>query len=493
MNFEIATRRMPLRSDSAEIFRSLFAASPYAFWLDSNSEDKEYARFSFLGDCSGPHAYRLHNFVSGNTLVVRNNGTSEEFATNLFEFLEQQLNATKVKDEEDLPFNFRGGFVGYLGYELMFVTENVHGHTSSLPDATLLFVDRFLAVDHATDSLYLIALHRNDASAAEDWFIQIESALAEIKPSKDRHFPIVSLCHPHDVEPYLLHDRTAYLHQIAAVKEQIIQGQCYEVCLTNRVRLPIAQNGAREVLRAYLALRHINPAPYACFLRLDSISVLCSSPERFLKTGQDGVVEARPIKGTIGRGVDSVEDDANKQRLLSDERFFSENLMIVDLLRNDLSRTCVPGSVHVPALMQVESYATVHQLVSTVRGTLQQSPVQCVARCFPGGSMTGAPKKRTLEIINALEGSPRGIYSGAIGYFSLNGTVDLNVVIRTIVLNGSIAEIGVGGAVIHLSNAEEEYNEMLLKALAPFSAMATLAAVSPPYPTVTVEEREGPR
>jgi len=147
-----------------------------------------------------------------------------------------------------------------------------------------------------------------------------------------------------------------------------------------------------------------------------------------------------------------------------------------------LSRTCVPGTVHVPALMQVESYATVHQLVSTIRGDLEQPAVRCVAQCFPGGSMTGAPKRRTLEIINALEGSPRGIYSGAIGYFSLNGTVDLNVVIRTVVLDGSIAEIGAGGAVIHLSDAEEEYDEMLLKALAPFSAVAIL-----------MEDREGPR
>jgi anthranilate/para-aminobenzoate synthase component I len=492
MNFAIATRRMPLCSDSAEIFRSLFAASRYAFWLDSNSEDREYARFSFMGDCAGPYAYRLHNFVQERTVVVRNNGITEEFATNVFEFLEQQLSATTVKEDYELPFNFRGGFVGYLGYELMSVTEQVYGQTSSIPDATLLFVDRFLAVDHATDELYLIALHQDDPSAAEGWFIQIESALGAIAPSRDRDFPVVSLCHPHDVEPYLLRDRTAYLNQIAAVKEQIIQGQSYEVCLTNRVRVPVAQSGAREVLCAYLTLRHINPAPYACFLRLDSISVLCSSPERFLKIGPDRVVEAKPIKGTMRRGIDSVEDDANKQRLLSDERFFSENLMIVDLLRNDLSRTCVPGTVYVPALMQVESYATVHQLVSTIRGDLQQSSVQCVAQCFPGGSMTGAPKKRTLEIINALEGSPRGIYSGAIGYFSLNGTVDLNVVIRTVVLDGSNAEIGVGGAVIHLSDAEEEYDEMLLKALAPFSALATLG-MSPPYPCLRVEEKEGPR
>jgi para-aminobenzoate synthetase len=482
MNFEIAARRMSLRSDCAEIFQSLFADSPYAFWLDSNSEDKEFARFSFMGDCFGPYSYRLQNFVQGHTIVVRNDGTTEEFDTNLFEFLEQQLKSMTVKEDENLPFDFRGGFVGYLGYELMAVTEQVYGHTSSIPDATLLFVDRFVAIDHATNELYLVTLHQDDPSAAEGWFNYIEDALGEITTSKGRRFPAVSLCHPHDVEPYLLHDRTAYLNQIAAVKEEIIQGQSYEVCLTNRVRVPVAQNGAREVLCAYLALRHINPAPHACFLRLGSISILCSSPERFLKIGPDRVVEAKPIKGTTRRGVDSVEDDANKQRLLSEERFFSEHLMIVDLLRNDLSRTCVPGTVHVPALMQVESYATVHQLVSTIRGDLEQPAVRCVAQCFPGGSMTGAPKRRTLEIINALEGSPRGIYSGAIGYFSLNGTVDLNVVIRTVVLDGSIAEIGAGGAVIHLSDAEEEYDEMLLKALAPFSAVAIL-----------MEDREGPR
>jgi para-aminobenzoate synthetase len=478
VNYQFVSRKLSLSLPTASIFEMLFMHAPYAFWLDSSRHEPGLARFSFLGAGDGPESYRIESYVEGGTRLVRASGETEEVDLDVFSFLEQRL-VSNVQVDPALPFDFYGGFVGYFGYELMAVTEQVPGHASAMADAMLLFVDRFLAVDHATGDLYLVALHQGDPAASVAWCDYVEDVLRTRTASKPQCDAPARLLDPGDVEPFLLHDKAAYLRRIALAKQKILEGESYEICLTNRVRVPIASNASEDLFGAYLALRQINPAPYACLLRFGPTSVLCSSPERFLKISPDGVVESKPIKGTMRRGATEREDESNRQHLLTDEKFFSENLMIVDLLRNDLTRSCVPGSVHVPALMQVESYATVHQLVSTIRGVLEQAPVRCVARCFPGGSVTGAPKRRTLEIIDDLEGAPRGIYSGAIGYLSLNGAADLNIVIRTVVIHNAVAEIGVGGAIIHLSDAEEEYEETLLKALAPFSAIASLAATTP--------------
>jgi para-aminobenzoate synthetase len=212
-------------------------------------------------------------------------------------------------------------------------------------------------------------------------------------------------------------------------------------------------------------MRKINLTPFASLLEFDDASVISASPEGFLRITPDRIAESKPIKGTRPRGCTADEDDALRRGLLTSEKERAENLMIVDLVRNDLTRVCMPGSVHVPTLFGVETYASVHQLVSTVRGTLRPG-ADAVRALFPGGSMTGAPKVRTMAILDRLEGSARGVYSGAIGYFSLSGTADLSIAIRTIVSTGGRAEFGVGGAITALSEPEAEYQETLAKAAA---------------------------
>ena len=279
--------------------------------------------------------------------------------------------------------------------------------------------------------------------------------------------------------------REQYLADIARCQAALTAGESYEVCLTDQIHTDASPNP----WDLYRLLRRRNPAPFSAYLKLGELAVVSSSPERFISVGRDRGVEARPIKGTTPRAADALRDDAQREWLLNDEKTFAEHLMIVDLLRNDLGRVCELDSVRVPQFMIVEPYPTVHQLISTITGTLAESrtPVECVRACFPGGSMTGAPKLRTMGLIDDIEREARGVYSGAIGYFGLDGSVDLNIVIRTIVMRPGATTIGAGGAIVMQSDPQEEFEEILLKARAPMATIAEAVTGSRDQRAWTVE------
>jgi len=367
-----------------------------------------------------------------------------------------------------LPFDFDCGFVGYFGYELKADCGGDPAHRSDMPDAAFVFADRLIAFDHVNGRTYLLCLHEpRAAELAERWIAETRRRLESLAPS-GAPVRAVEKDEP-PVEFRLGRSHAQYLKDIEACARRLREGDTYEICLTNKITADVEQ----PPLALYRTLRRVNPAPFCAYLRFGERAVLSSSPERFLRIDRDRWAEAKPIKGTSPRGATPAEDVRLAESLRLSEKNRAENLMIADLLRNDLGAVCEVGTVHVPELMHVESYETVHQLVSTVRGLLRdglEAP-DCIRACFPAGSMTGAPKRRTMEIIDELEGEARGVYSGAIGYVGLSGACDLSVVIRTIVIDGDVASLGVGGAIVMQSQAEEEYQETLLKARAPIAAI----------------------
>lgn len=461
---ELRVRRLDGPFDAERAFVHLYGDSPSAFWLDSSGSG-ERARFSFAGDASGPlGAVVSYDVEAGEVRVERDDGV-ETIRESIFDHIDREARRLRVP-HTGLPFELDCGFVGYFGYELKAECEGDTAHSSPLPDAAFVFADRLIAFDHRERCAYLLcATEPGHGDAGEEWLERTGLSLAAL-PALAEPRAEGAGAESADFRPS--RPRQRYLEDIAVCKRHLHAGESYEICLTNR----IAASGARDPLSLYRALRRVNPAPFAAFLRFGEAAVLSSSPERFLRIGRDRWAEARPIKGTARRGATPAEDARLAAALAADEKCRSENVTIVDLLRNDLGRVCEFGTVSVPELMRVESYETVHQLVSSVRGRLREGvgPAGCVRSCFPPGSMTGAPKKRTMEILDRLEGEARGVYSGAIGYLGLGGGCDLSVAIRTLVLDGETVSLGAGGAIVVQSDPEQEYLEMLLKAEAPMRA-----------------------
>lgn len=408
-------REVPGALDCQRVFNAITRDGNDAFFLDSADAR---GRFSILGDTAGALSRSMsYSLDDGNVL--------DTLSTEL---------STPVFDAHDLPFT--GGWIGYLGYECAQLTMPITlRHRSPYPDAYFVRPQSFIVYDHEAETAHLCALAGDGAT---DLLDRLEQALEGAGTAGGASKGEGSWSNPD------------YLGSIERAQELLRAGESYEVCLTDTYTTEATGD-------IYAALREHNPAPYAAHLIFDGVEVASASPERFL-TVRGREVEAKPIKGTIAADQDPA--------LLDDAKTRAENLMIVDLLRNDLARVCDPGTVRVPALMQVESYATVHQLVSTITGHLREgrTAVDAVRATFPPGSMTGAPKLRTCEIIDRLETSPRGVYSGALGYFGFDGQADLSVVIRTAVRAGNTVTVGAGGAIVLDSDPESELVERNLKA-----------------------------
>jgi para-aminobenzoate synthetase component 1 len=363
------------------------------------------------------------------------------------------------------PVPFCGGAVAALGYELA-AELDVHAlHARDdlgLPDAVLLLVDRVLAFDHRTGAVLACGLGMADDAAtardrAECAVAGLEAALAAPPAPVARRAAECPARAPDPHAPGEAFDAAAFTKGVDRVLEEIAAGNVYQACLTGRASRPFAG----DPWRLYCRLQRSNPAPFACFLELPEAAVVSSSPERFLCVDRGGTIESRPIKGTAARGRDPHGDAARRRALLGSAKDRAENLMIVDLVRNDLSRVCATGSVHVPELMAIEAYASVFQMVSTVRGRLApgRDALDAVRAAFPPGSMTGAPKLAAMALLDRLEPVRRAFYSGAVGYLDAFGGADLSVVIRTALVVGGRAWLHAGGGVVADSDPTAELRE----------------------------------
>jgi para-aminobenzoate synthetase component I len=454
----------------------------YRLFLDSAATDTPIGRFSFLS--ADPVAVVRSKGARTERLDLTS-GTRSRAEGDALSVLRLLLAPFAAEPVADVP-PFQGGAAGYLAYDWAHQLERLpypRHDDLHLSDVVLGVYDWVLAWDHAARRAWLVSTGIPEMSAAARRRRKVRRAafVRERLGSSARHrasrvrnrvsptrhdaapsYPIIASQRdaPLDLRSSFTH--RAYLDAVAQVREYILAGDIFQANLSQRFDAPL-----RETAWAfYRRLRTRNAAPFAAFLDLPAAAVLSASPERFLSVDVEGRVETRPIKGTRPRGLGPEHDAALGQALVESDKDRAENLMIVDLMRNDLSRTCAAGSVRVPELCALERYATVHHLVSTVVGRLARGAdaLDLVRAAFPGGSITGAPKVRAMEIIAELEPSQRGVYCGAIGYWSVTGALDMNIAIRTTVARDGHLYFNAGGGIVADSDPEQEYLETLDKA-----------------------------
>ncbi|WWP01447.1 MAG: chorismate-binding protein [Candidatus Dasytiphilus stammeri] len=434
-----------------EIFVNLFSSHDHCFWLDSQSINNEISHFSFMGSVDDQN--HILKCYLDQSHKIKNSGC------NLVAFLDQQLQSVIVDSNNEVPFEFCGGYLGFMTYEMKSVFTGIASYPNNIPDAIWMRVEQFIAFDHTTGLIWLVALgNHNKDTSAQEWLKKMRKYLYKIHSQ-------VFLYKSLSVKKIIIDLNASYLEYLELIrrcKDYICDGESYEICLCNLLSF----EAFLDPVNLYRLMRKDNPAPFGAFIRNGNHCILSTSPEQFLKVDSSGTIYTKPIKGTSSRLNNVLLDFKSAQCLATSEKNRAENLMIVDLMRNDLRQVSFPGSISVTKLMNIESYRTVHQMVSTIEGKLLPdcSLMDLLRVTFPGGSITGAPKYRSMQLINCIEQSSRGVYCGSIGYLGFNRIADLNIAIRSLSYDGKTVKFGAGGAITFLSDPEKEFEELLVKA-----------------------------
>lgn len=442
MNFRI--KQLDKNYNSLKVFK-LFNYNNNIY-LDSAKLDTRLGRYSFIGvNVLSTFMSKGHNaYIDGKKVLGEP-----------FEVLEKLTLEYRINYDSAIPFV--GGFVGYFSYDMGRILESFIDTSDSnidIPDSIFYLYENIIIFDHENNKTYITALGFIDNSIED-----IYNTILEKYSDEETEVELEEK----NTEFHSNFTKDEYMRAISRMREYIRDGDMYIANMTRNVWC----DNYDDSFYIYENLRTINPAPFAAYMDCGDFQIISSSPERFMYV-QDRKVYTRPIKGTRPRGQNIEEDNKNREELMNSEKDKSELLMIVDLERNDLSKVCKASSVKVTDLFKIEEYATVFHLVSEIEGELEEgvSSVKCIRECYPGGSITGAPKIRAMEIIEELEGLKRNIYTGCIGYFDLRGNCDFNIAIRTIIKKGNKAYFGVGGGITYESDAEAEWYETIDKAKA---------------------------
>ncbi len=459
MPHSVLTRRaVPYPENAATVFASL-ASTPWSFFLDSSATASPQGRYSMLVTAPRRRLWQ----EAGRLWIVDEDGPARRSALSLWEALRESM--TRLPDAASLPAElpFAGGALGYLAYDFGLAGQGIPPPPApSLPEAAFGIYDTTLLVDHHGRKAWLCAPEDRMVQALAEW--QPRLACRKVYP----HDPFFQVRGP----VRQIWSRSEYAAAFARVYAYIQAGDCYQVNLAQ----PFVASYAGSPWSLYQRLRTVNPAPFSAYLSLPQGAVLSFSPERLLQVQKDRL-QVRPIKGTRPRLKDRQDDQQMAQALLASPKDRAENLMIVDLLRNDLGRVAATGSVQVPQLCALESYAHVHHLVSVVEARLAsgQDALSALEACFPGGSITGAPKRRAMEIIAELEAGARGLYCGSIGYLDQRGGLDMNIAIRSMTAVRGDLRFWAGGGIVADSDPDAEYQETLDKVAVFHRELAALA------------------
>ncbi|MCF0149720.1 MAG: aminodeoxychorismate synthase component I [Clostridium sp.] len=441
----IKIREIQINFNPLEVY-NVFKDETDTILLDSSKEDETLSKFSFIG---------LNPFMTfeskGNTCLIDDVKVEGE----PFDVLEKLLLKFKISEEVYRHIPLISGAIGYISYDVCRILEDIPNSSTedfNISDIKFIFYNNIIIFDLHNNKQYITSLKGLDE--------EIDLIIDKIKNTTS-----IEECKVEEKRKNFISNfnKSEYKSAITKMKNYIVSGDIYIANMTQR----FYTDSTEDSFEIYKKLRSINKAPFSAFMNFKDFQVISSSPERFLEINNRRVI-TRPIKGTRPRGKTKEEDKKNSLELLNSEKDKAELLMVVDLERNDLSKVCKPHSVKVTELFKLETYSTVFHLVSTVEGKLKDkvSAVKCIKECFPGGSITGTPKIRAMEIIEELEGLKRNIYTGSIGYFDFRGNADFNIAIRTIIKKDNKAYFGVGGGITYDSNEEDEYNETLDKAKA---------------------------
>ncbi|MCK5918886.1 MAG: aminodeoxychorismate synthase component I [Cocleimonas sp.] len=439
---------LPYFKNSADLF-SPFANSEWSIFLDSGYPSENAGRYDILA--SEPIATVVSD---SKTSIVSTTSSRKQYSnTSPFDVLRLAISHYTPNSNTNNTLPFQGGALGYFSYDLARTIEKLPKlakDNEQLPDMAVGIYTWAVIVDHKLKKSYLTGeIKQKESQWSWQQLVEIFSQIPSTVKSNNDKFIVTSAVTSNFNYPQY---RRAFKH----IKQYILAGDCYQINLTQR----FSASAHGNPWDAYQQLRKLNPAPFSAYINTPFGQILSSSPERFLQV-KEKKVEAKPIKGTRPRSSDPTTDKQHITNLQASLKDRAENVMIVDLLRNDISRVCKTGSVTVPSLFDVESYTTVHHLVSTIQATLAKNKdaIDLLKACFPGGSITGAPKIRAMEIIESLEPHRRGLYCGSIGYIDFNGNMDTNIAIRTLVYNQNIIRFWVGGGIIYDSELDAEYQE----------------------------------